>query len=54
MGDWGSEMVDFDAHEAVKALIRAYKAEARGRGAPSVRLNVFQQEAYDSVKVMCD
>ena len=48
------EMTDWDAREAVNALIRTYKAEMRGRNAPSLRLNEFAQEAYDGVKAMCE
>ncbi len=48
------EMMDFDAREAVNGLIRTYKAQARGRGEPALRLNAFQQEAYVRVKAMCE
>ena len=34
-----AEMTDWDAREAVNRLIRTYKAEIRGRGSPSIRLN---------------
>ncbi|MBI5648877.1 MAG: hypothetical protein HZC40_00260 [Chloroflexi bacterium] len=49
-----TEMTDWDAREGVHALMRAYKAEARGRAAPTARLNAFAQDAYKNVQVMCD
>ena len=49
-----AEMTDWDAREAVNALIRAYKAELRGRGTPSIRLNAVARDAYENVKMMCD
>lgn len=49
-----AEMTDWDAHEAVNALMRTYKAELRGRATPSVRLNAIAQDAFTNVKKMCD
>lgn len=48
------EMTDWDARDAVNASMRTYKAEARGRAAPVLRLTPFAQNAYDGVKAMCD
>ena len=48
------EMTDWEAHDAVKGLIRMYQAETRGRAAPTLRLNSIAQEAYDNVKTMVD
>ncbi len=48
------EMTDWEARDAVKALIRTYQAETRGRAAPSLKLNPLAQEAYDSIKMICD
>lgn len=52
--DEHKEMTDWETRDAVKALLRTYKAEARGRAAPSLQLKPLVQEAYDSVKIMCD
>lgn len=49
-----TEMTDWEAHEAVKGLIRTYQAETRGRPAPALHLNSLAQEAYDAVKFMTD
>lgn len=50
-----SDLTDWDARNAVKALIRrTYKAERDRRAAPSLKLNPLAQEAYDMVKMMCD
>ncbi len=48
------EMTDWDALDAMEALIRTYQAEARGHAAPVLRLKPFGQEAYDQVKAMCE
>ena len=48
------ELTDWEARDGVNALIRSYKAEARGRAAPTLQLNALAQEAYTSVKMMCD
>ena len=49
-----AEMTDWEARDAVNALMRAYKAEVRGRGAPVLKLNPISQDAYTNVKMMCD
>lgn len=48
------EMTDWDTQDALKALIRAYKAERAGRPTPTIRLNSFAQAAYDNAKMMCE
>ncbi|MBC7227653.1 MAG: hypothetical protein H5T61_10535 [Thermoflexales bacterium] len=48
------EMTDWDAMEAVKGLVRTYKAERDGRPAPPLRLGPLAQEAYDAVQEMCE
>ncbi|MCX7838190.1 MAG: hypothetical protein N2559_01855 [Anaerolineae bacterium] len=48
------EMTDWDTRDALKALIRTYKAERNGRAAPTLKLNVFAQAAYDNAKMMCE
>jgi len=48
------EMTDWEARDAVNALIRTYKAELRGRTAPSLQLKPLVQKAYDSVQGMCE
>ncbi len=47
-------MTDWDAMEAVKSLIRTYKAERDGRPAPPLRLGALAQEAYEFVRTMCE
>ena len=49
-----SEMTDWETRDAVKALMRAYKAELNERAAPALNLKPLTQSAYDSVKMMCD
>lgn len=48
------EMTDWEAHQAINGLIRTYTAEQRKRSAPDLKLNDLAQEAYDSVKRMCE
>lgn len=48
------EMTDFDALEAMDALIRTYRAEASGHTPPTLRLNPFAEEAYNRVKAICE
>lgn len=47
-------LTDWDARDAVKALIRTYKAELNGRAAPALKLNPLAQEAYTNAKMICD
>ncbi len=48
------EMTDWDARDAMNALIRTYKAEARGRAAPPLKLNPLAQTTYENVKMICE
>jgi len=48
------EMTDWDALDAVQALIRTYQAEVRGRQATPPVLHSLSQEAYDAVRTMCE
>ncbi len=48
------EMTDWDARDAMEALIRTYQAEARGHAMPVLKLKPLAQESYDSVKAMCE
>lgn len=49
-----AEMTDWETRDAVKALMRTYKAELNGRAAPNLNLNPLALDAYDSVKMICD
>ena len=49
-----AEMTDWEAHDAVKGLIRTYQANTRGRAAPTLHLNSIAQEAYENVKTMVE
>lgn len=49
-----AKITDWEARDAVKALIRVYQAELRGRATPTLQLNPLAQEMYDAVKAMCD
>jgi hypothetical protein len=48
------ELTDWDASEAIQALIHHYTAEARGRPEPDVRLTDLGLEVYDLVATMCE
>ncbi len=48
------EMTDFEAHDAMNALIRTYQAEARRHTPLVVKLKPLAQEAYDGVRAMCE
>lgn len=48
------DMTDFEAHEAISALIRAYQGEIQNRAVPKLRLTILSQEAYDNVRMVCD
>jgi hypothetical protein len=48
------ELTDWDASEAIQALIHHYTAEARGRSEPHTRLTELGQEVYESVATMCE
>ena len=49
-----AEMTDWEAREAVKALLRTYKAQANQRAAPTLRLSPLAQEAFQGVQMVCD
>jgi hypothetical protein len=48
------ELTNWDAMDAVEALIRHYTAEARNRTPPTVSLSELSQLVFDSVKAMCE
>ena len=48
------EMTNWDVLAAVEALLRTYRAEAKGRQPAPPSLAPLAQEVYDSVKVMCE
>ncbi len=48
------EMTNWEVLAAVEALLRIYRAEAKGRQATSPSLAPLAQEVYDSVKMMCE
>ena len=48
------EMTDAEALNAVGAAIRFYQAEASKRNPPALRLSPLAQEAFNSVKAMCE
>ncbi|MBM3127035.1 MAG: hypothetical protein FJ009_00185 [Chloroflexi bacterium] len=52
--DKHAEMTDWEARDAVKALMRTYKAERDGRAEPNLNLKPLTQEAYTNVKMLCD
>lgn len=48
------EMTDWDALNAVEALLRQYRAEGKGRRVRPVSLPPLSEEVYDLVKTMCE
>jgi hypothetical protein len=48
------ELTDWDALDAIEALIRGYTAESRGRSRPNIRLSDLSQLVFDSVEAMCE
>jgi hypothetical protein len=48
------ELTDWDAMDAVEALLRHYTAEARNRTPPTARLSELSQPVFDSLKAMCE
>jgi hypothetical protein len=48
------EMTDYDALQAINALIRTYQAEERRRQPPALRLLPAQEAALESVQGMCE
>jgi len=49
-----AEMTDWEARDAVNGLMRVYKAEQRGRAAPTLKLNPVAQIAFANLKMICD
>jgi len=47
-------MTDYDALQAINALIRIYQAEERDRQPPALRLLPAQEAALESVQGMCE
>lgn len=48
------EMTDWEALAAIEALLRTYRAEAKGRQAAPPSLNPLAEEVYDLVETMCE
>lgn len=48
------EMTDWEALTAIEALLRTYRAEAKGRQAAPPSLDPLADEVYDSVEAMCE
>ncbi len=48
------KLVDWDALNAVEALLRVYQAEAKGRQTTPASLTPLAQKVYASVKPMCE
>ncbi len=48
------KLLDWDALNAVEALLRVYRAEAKGRQATPASLTPLAQKVYASVKPMCE
>lgn len=47
-------LTDWDALDAIEALIRVYTAETRGRSRPDIRLSDLSQPVFHSVHTMCE
>ncbi len=45
---------DYDAHNAINALIRVYQAELNQRQPPQIRLQPAAENIRDAVQIMCD
>jgi hypothetical protein len=48
------EMTDWDALDAIEALIRSYTAEVRGRPRPKFRFSDLSKLVFESVETMCE
>jgi hypothetical protein len=48
------EMTDWDALNALEALIRTYQAEGRGKTTSSFSLTPLSQKVFESVRAMCE
>jgi hypothetical protein len=47
-------MTDWQARSAIEALLREYRAEAKGRETRPASLNELSEEVYDSVRTLCE
>jgi hypothetical protein len=45
---------DYDAHNAINALIRVYQAELNQRQPPPIRLQPTAENIRDAVQIVCD
>jgi hypothetical protein len=48
------KMTDYGALYVVETLVKVYNAEAQGRAIATPQFQPHEQEAYDSVKALCD
>ena len=48
------ELTDWEALEAIEALIRHYRAEASGRKSPRLRLPGLAKEVFERVQFFCE
>ena len=48
------DMVDYDAQDAVSALLRVYQSELRKSAPPTLKLSPLAQETFEQLKSMCD
>jgi hypothetical protein len=48
------DMSDWEALNAINALIRAYTARVRKRDEPTVNLSPLERQVYDAVKALCE
>ena len=48
------EMTDWDALDAIEALIRSYTAEARGRSRPKFRYSDLSKLVFECVETVCE
>jgi hypothetical protein len=48
------DLTDWDALDAIQALIRSYTAEMRGRSRPKIGLSDPSQAVFNSVEAMCE
>jgi hypothetical protein len=48
------ELSDWDALDAIEALIRSYTAETRGRPRSNIHLSDLSQRVFNSVESLCE
>ena len=48
------EMTDWDALQALNALLRGYQAEARSQPLPAMKLTPLHEKIYNAVRTMCE